>query len=100
MNDWHDKTGFKGPSRGLRGAGDAGKRLLSGMGETTRPMMEKVKAAVFSMLLSRCGGLLRLPEDSKWLDLFAGPCPPPPPPSCLYRPNLNELGTLSWLLHL
>ena len=35
-------------------------------------MMEKVRAAVFNMLLSRCGDMLRLPEQAAWLDLFAG----------------------------
>lgn len=49
-----------------------GKRLLSGRGDTTRPMMEKVRAAAFNMLQSRCGDMLRLPEESTWLDLFAG----------------------------
>ena len=49
-----------------------GKRLLSGRGDTTRPMMEKVRAAAFNMLQSRCGDMLRLPGESMWLDLFAG----------------------------
>ena len=35
-------------------------------------MMEKVRAAAFNMLQSRCGDMVRLPGESMWLDLFAG----------------------------
>ena len=45
---------------------------MSGTGELTRPMMEKVRSAAFDMLLSRCGSMAGLPEGSSWLDLFAG----------------------------
>lgn len=50
----------------------AGRRLLSGRGDTTRPMMEKVRAAAFDMLQAKCGSVARLPEGANWLDLFAG----------------------------
>lgn len=54
-------------------AGSAGgRRLLSSRGEQTRPMMEKVRAALFDSILSRVGGGAQLPEGSRWLDLFAG----------------------------
>jgi len=54
-------------------AGSAGgKRLLSPQGDVVRPMMEMVKAAVFSMIQARLGGAPQLPEGSRWLDLFAG----------------------------
>ena len=46
--------------------------LLSGKGETTRPMMEKVRGAVFDMLLAHTTGTNVLPAGSRWLDLFAG----------------------------
>lgn len=49
-----------------------GKRLLSPQGDVVRPMMEMVKAAVFSMIQSRLGGSPIMPENSKWLDMFAG----------------------------
>lgn len=32
----------------------------------------QVRAAVFSMIHSRTGSVTRLPEGSRWLDLFAG----------------------------
>ena len=35
-------------------------------------MMEKVRAAVFDMLLNLSGNMARLPQGSRWLDLFAG----------------------------
>ncbi|KAL6762016.1 hypothetical protein V8C86DRAFT_746905 [Haematococcus lacustris] len=50
----------------------AGKRLLSSQGAQTRPMMEKVRAAIFNMILSRAGSGAQLPPDARWLDLFAG----------------------------
>lgn len=53
----------------------AGKTLVSGKGESTRPMMEKVRAAVFDMLLAHTTGTNMLPAESRWLDLFAGVCP-------------------------
>ena len=34
--------------------------------------MLQVRAAVFSMIQARTGGASRLPEGSRWLDLFAG----------------------------
>ena len=57
----------------LLGGRAAGTRLLSSKGENTRPMMEKVRAALFDMLLSRSpAGAGRMPAGSAWLDLFAG----------------------------
>ena len=57
----------------LIGGSARGARLLSGRGETTRPMMEKVRAALFDMLLSHsAAGTGTFPPDSTWLDLFAG----------------------------
>ena len=50
----------------------AGKRLVSPPGEETRPMMEKVRGAVFSMVGSMAGTQPLLPPGSRWLDLFAG----------------------------
>ena len=35
-------------------------------------MMEMVRGAVFSMVQSHLGAGNRLPEDGRWLDLFAG----------------------------
>lgn len=55
------------------GGASAGRRLLSGAGETTRPMMDKVRAAVFDALSAGGpAGPGRLPPTSTWLDLFAG----------------------------
>lgn len=49
------------------------RRLLSSRGAQTRPMMEKVRAALFDSIISRAGGGGgRLPPGSRWLDLFAG----------------------------
>lgn len=50
----------------------AGKRLTSPPGEGTRPMMEKVRGAVFSMVASLAGSQPLLPPGTRWLDLFAG----------------------------
>ncbi|KAK9824691.1 hypothetical protein WJX72_012442 [[Myrmecia] bisecta] len=50
----------------------AGKRIRSSRGEQTRPMMEKVRGAVFDMLLSHAGGTGQFPANARWLDLFAG----------------------------
>lgn len=50
----------------------AGRRLVSPPGEGTRPMMEKVRGAVFSMVASMAGSQPLLPPGSRWLDLFAG----------------------------
>lgn len=47
-------------------------RLISPQGDQTRPMMEKVRGAVFSMIGSLYGSSGGLPEDTRWLDLFAG----------------------------
>jgi 16S rRNA (guanine(966)-N(2))-methyltransferase RsmD len=57
----------------LLGGAARGVRLLSGRGDNTRPMMAKVKAALFDMLL--CGspaGPGYFPDGATWLDLFAG----------------------------
>jgi 16S rRNA (guanine(966)-N(2))-methyltransferase RsmD len=55
------------------GGASAGRRLLSGAGETTRPMMDKVRAALFDALSAGGpAGPGRLPPTSTWLDLFAG----------------------------
>ena len=48
------------------------RRLLSPPGEGTRPMMEKVRSAVFNMLQSLSGLGNQLPPGSRWLDLYAG----------------------------
>lgn len=50
----------------------AGKRLVSPPGEGTRPMMEKVRGAVFNMVASLAGSQPLLPPGTRWLDLFAG----------------------------
>ncbi|KAK9865809.1 hypothetical protein WJX84_002272 [Apatococcus fuscideae] len=52
----------------------AGRSLLSGDADTTRPMMEMVRQAVFNMLLAQSEGPshIELPPNSTWLDLFAG----------------------------
>lgn len=53
----------------------AGTYLLSPSDERTRPMMEKVRGATFSMLLSMCGlggDAGQLPQDARWLDIYAG----------------------------
>ena len=34
--------------------------------------LPQVRAAVFSMIHARVGSIARLPEGSRWLDLFAG----------------------------
>ena len=47
-------------------------RLMSPQGDQTRPMMEKVRGAVFSMIGSLYGTVGGLPSDTRWLDLFAG----------------------------
>jgi len=61
-------------------SGDAaGKFILSPSDERTRPMMEKVRAATFSMLLSEIGsGDGYFDEGTRWIDFYAGtgePCP-------------------------
>ncbi|KAF5837591.1 hypothetical protein DUNSADRAFT_4162 [Dunaliella salina] len=48
------------------------RKLLSSQGSQTRPMMEKVRAAIFSMIQSQAGTASSLPAGSRWLDLFAG----------------------------
>lgn len=53
-------------------AANAGKRLFSPAGEQVRPMMEKVRGALFSMLLTGTVGRSTFPKDARWLDLFAG----------------------------
>jgi 16S rRNA (guanine(966)-N(2))-methyltransferase RsmD len=50
----------------------ANRRLVSSRGAQTRPMMEKVRAAVFDMVQSQAGSVGGLPPGSRWLDLFAG----------------------------
>jgi len=52
----------------------AGRSILSSRGETTRPMMAKVRGAAFSMVaaLAGAGSATALPSASRWLDLFAG----------------------------
>jgi len=53
--------------------GDAsGTWLWSPSDQRTRPMMEKVRAATFSMLLSQVGGDGTFEARTRWLDLFAG----------------------------
>lgn len=50
----------------------AGRKLVSSRGENTRPMMEKVRAALFNMVTSQAGFASMLPPTARWLDLFAG----------------------------
>jgi 16S rRNA (guanine(966)-N(2))-methyltransferase RsmD len=50
----------------------AGRRLVSARGAQTRPMMEKVRAAIFDMVQAQAGSVGGLPSGSRWLDLFAG----------------------------
>jgi len=50
----------------------AGKRILSPQGDQTRPMMEMVRGAVYSMITGMHGTPGSLPDGSRWLDLFAG----------------------------
>lgn len=50
----------------------AGRRLASARGAQTRPMMEKVRAAIFDMVQSQAGSVGGLPRGCRWLDLFAG----------------------------
>lgn len=51
----------------------AGVRIVSPQGDQTRPMMELVRGAVFSMIASMHGCTeSALPNDTRWLDLFAG----------------------------
>mmetsp|Transcript_67944 Transcript_67944/g.214895 ORF Transcript_67944/g.214895 Transcript_67944/m.214895 type:complete len:348 (-) Transcript_67944:1057-2100(-) len=49
-----------------------GLKLLSPSGPDTRPMMEVVRGAVFSMVLSQVGMGGIFPPGSRWLDLYAG----------------------------
>jgi len=50
----------------------AGRRLISARGAQTRPMMEKVRAAIFDMVQTQAGSVGGLPRGCRWLDLFAG----------------------------
>lgn len=50
----------------------AGRRLKSPQGDQTRPMMEMVRNATFNMVMSLYGCASGLPENTRWLDLFAG----------------------------
>ncbi len=54
------------------GGSAAGRRIWSEPGEQTRPMMERVRGALFAMLGSRLGTLHAMPPSARWLDLFAG----------------------------
>jgi len=48
------------------------RRLLSPDDQNVRPMMEKVRGAVFSILQSYLSAPGGLPAGSRWLDLFSG----------------------------
>ncbi|GIL84374.1 hypothetical protein Vretimale_15973 [Volvox reticuliferus] len=50
----------------------AGRQLASSQGATTRPMMEKVRQAIFNMVQAQAGSGVGLPETARWLDFFAG----------------------------
>ncbi len=51
----------------------AGARLWSPAGDQTRPMMEMVRGAAFNMIAALRGcAAASLPDDARWLDLFAG----------------------------
>ena len=52
---------------------NAGKVLASGKGQQTRPMMGKVRSALFDMLLSLSSpNGAQFPAATRWLDLYAG----------------------------
>jgi len=53
------------------GGAASGIRIHSQVGDLTRPMMEKVRGAMFDAFISRLGGR-GLPAEGRWLDLFAG----------------------------
>jgi len=50
----------------------ARKLLVSPKDANVRPMMEKVRAAVFNLLSARFGGGGMLPGGARWLDMFGG----------------------------
>ena len=51
----------------------AGKVLASGKGQQTRPMMGKVRSALFDMLLALSSpNGAQFPATTRWLDLYAG----------------------------
>lgn len=50
----------------------AGLRLTSPRSKAVRPMMERVRAAVFDMILAHSGSMAGFPATTKWLDLYAG----------------------------
>eukprot|EP00879_Flechtneria_rotunda_P011571 GHRR01012086.1.p1 GENE.GHRR01012086.1~~GHRR01012086.1.p1 ORF type:complete len:507 (+),score=153.42 GHRR01012086.1:580-2100(+) len=50
----------------------AGRKLVSFRSTQTRPMMEKVRQAIFNMIQSQAGSVNCLPRTARWLDLFAG----------------------------
>eukprot|EP00210_Caulerpa_lentillifera_P004807 g4589.t1 len=62
------------PHRKLRIiSGDfGGRRLLSPKGHFVRPMMERVRSAIFDMLFANLAGVGSFPSGSRWLDLYAG----------------------------
>ena len=73
MRSLHSNTILQLFSAGLENVcGGAGKRLYSPQDERTRPMMEKVRGALFSMLAAQLGGAGALPTGSRWLDVCAG----------------------------
>ncbi|KAG2439881.1 hypothetical protein HYH02_010511 [Chlamydomonas schloesseri] len=50
----------------------AGRQLASSKGSMTRPMMEKVRQAIFNMIQAQAGSGGGLPTTARWLDFFAG----------------------------
>ncbi|GFR43987.1 hypothetical protein Agub_g5132 [Astrephomene gubernaculifera] len=56
----------------LIGGSAAGKQLVSSAGANTRPMMEKVRHALFNMIQAQAGSGAGLPTTARWLDCFAG----------------------------
>ncbi|KAG2443918.1 hypothetical protein HXX76_002258 [Chlamydomonas incerta] len=50
----------------------AGRYLASSKGAMTRPMMEKVRQAIFNMIQAQAGSGGGLPVTARWLDFFAG----------------------------
>jgi 16S rRNA (guanine(966)-N(2))-methyltransferase RsmD len=54
------------------GGSKAKKLLLSPKDANVRPMMEKVRSAVFNLLSARFGGGALMPEGTRWLDMFGG----------------------------
>lgn len=60
-----------------------GRKLLSPRGRFVRPMMERVRSAIFDMLFANSPGVSAFPPGSRWLDLYAGTVIPKTQVLCL-----------------